>query len=61
MRIRKDPAQPGVYYFDPEPHEKEVELLKEALAELQEREKQRDPAWKPKVDLKERLGRQGPK
>ena len=32
--------------------EPEIEKLRKALAELQEREKKRDPSWKPKHEVK---------
>lgn len=34
--------------------QRELEQLKQAIAELQAREKVRDPAYRPKVDLSER-------
>lgn len=51
MNIRKDLNQPDVYIFEETEDEKENRELKEALAELQKREKQRDKNFKPKHDL----------
>lgn len=49
----------GVIYLEEDERDVEIKRLKQALAELQEREKARDPRWKPKVDLSEKA--QAPK
>ncbi|MEW6048493.1 MAG: hypothetical protein AB1609_18785 [Bacillota bacterium] len=35
--------------------DEQLERIKEVLAELQAREKARDPAWRPRVDLREKV------
>jgi len=50
-KIKRDEKQKDIYYFEETENEKEIRLLKEALAELQEREKQRDKTFKPKYDF----------
>lgn len=50
-KVTRDKNQPDVYYFEETPQEKEIREMKETLAELQEREKQRDKSFKPKYDL----------
>lgn len=51
MRVDKDPTQIGVYTFKETALEKENRELREAIQELQEREKIRDKDFKPKSDL----------
>lgn len=52
MRVDKDPNQTGVYIFRETKLEKENRELREAVQELQEREKIRNKDFKPKSDLR---------
>jgi hypothetical protein len=50
--LRTVKVENGVHYLEPTEQEKEQALLKEAIREIQEREKQRDPKWNPRNPVK---------
>jgi hypothetical protein len=56
--IERDPNQPGVLHFRETDEEKQARLDREellaAIKELQDREKARDPNWKPRYAVRPR-------